>query len=448
MLKRNPARFSTAGRGLFAGLVLLALIGCSGVGMSNDEPSGSPGANNNGPANSEVRNQAMNEPTNTATGGTGANADGRLSAANTRFGFKLYSEIGRQSAGKNVFISPVSVALALAMTYNGAEGETKQAMARGLELSGMSLEEVNRAYAELHRSFQALDPKVQIEIANSLWGRKDTKFRPDFFQRTKEFYNAEVRALDFADASAPATINGWVKEKTHDKIGKIVDQIGQDSILFLINAIYFKGKWAEEFDKAETSDQDFTLSGGKVKKHPMMSQTGRYPYFKGDNFQAVSLPYGNKRVSMYVFLPEKGTGLEEFLKGMDGPAWDRWMSQFKETKGDIVLPRFKLEYEITLNDALKSLGMGLAFDADRADFSNMLQESQRAFISSVKHKSFVEVNEEGTEAAAVTSVEVQTTSIRVERDTFRMVVDRPFFFAIRDNQTGTILFMGSINDPA
>jgi serpin B len=405
--------------------------------MSSDKPSG---ANNNGAAASE----AMKEE-NKSTGG---NVDPRLSAASTKFGLKLYSEIGKQSAGKNVFISPASVALALAMTYNGAGGETGQAMARGLELSGMSLEEANRAYAELHKSLQSLDPKVQIEIANSLWGRKEMKFRPDFLDRAKEFYGAEVTSLDFNDPGAPAAINDWVSRKTHGKIGKIVDQIGQDSILFLINAIYFKGKWTDEFEKAETTDQDFTLAGGKVKKHPMMSRTGRYPYFKGENFQAVSIPYGNKRVSMYVFLPEKGASLDEFVKGMDGAAWDGWMSRFRETKGDIVLPRFKLEYEITLNDALASLGMGVAFDPDRADFSGMLQEGRRAFISSVKHKSFVEVNEEGTEAAAATSVEVQTTSARIERDTFRMVVDHPFFFAIRDNQTGMILFMGSINDPS
>lgn len=435
MRKRKSPLFGTAGRAIPVGLVLLALIGCSSVGMSNDKPASPLASNNNGPS--------MNEPNKSA----GVNVDGRLSAANTRFGFKLYSEIGKQSAGKNVFVSPASVALALAMTYNGSEGETRQAMARGLELSGMTLEEINRAYSDLHKSLLSLDPKVQIEVANSLWGRKEVSFRADFLQRTKEFYNAEVSALDFNDPSAPSTINDWVKKKTHDKISKIVDQISQDSILFLINAIYFKGKWADEFEKANTSEQDFTLASGAVKKHPMMSRTGRYPYLKGKNFQAIGLPYGNKRVSMYVFLPEKGTGLEDFLKGMDGQTWDGWMSQFKETKGDIVLPRFKLDYEITLNDALSGMGMGVAFEPDRADFSGMLQTGQRAFISGVKHKTFVEVNEEGTEAAAVTSVEVQTTSARIERDTFRMVVDRPFFCAIRDNQTGTILFMGSINEP-
>jgi serpin B len=217
--------------------------------------------------------------------------------------------------------------------------------------------------------------------------------------------------------------------------------------LFLINAIYFKGAWSTEFDKAKTKDDVFTIGSGSQKRLPMMTQSGKYDYYEAANFQAVSLPYGSGRVSMYVFLPAAGTTINQFLPSLTTANWDAWMKSFSKTQGAIVLPRFKVEYEITLNDALKALGMGVAFDPDRANFSGILQTAQNAFISKVKHKTFAEVNEEGTEAAAVTSAEISVTSVAVPRKSFKMVVDRPFFFAIRDNKTGSVLFLGSIVDP-
>jgi serpin B len=423
------------GRAIVA-LTLLCLLGCSNISQSSV-------ANINQASNRNTNDSVMNENQNKPAGDK---FDSRLASANTRFGFNLFAEIAKQSTGQNIFISPASVSLCLAMAYNGAETETKQAMARALEVQGLSLNEMNSAYADLKAALENPDPKVQLQIANSLWARSGLAFKPDFIQRTKQFFGAEVTDLNFNDPGAPATINQWVSDKTKGKIVKIVDSISPDSILFLINAIYFKGTWAKEFDKDRTKEDDFTLGSGSQKRLPMMSASGNYRYHENDEFQAVSLPYGGGRTSMYIFLP-KAAGLAAFQKKLSVANWESWMKEFNEMEGDLSLPRFKIDYEITLNDALKALGMGVAFDGGRANFRGMIQSTQNVFISQVKHKTFAEVNEEGTEAAAVTSTEMRTTSAIRPRQKFQMVVDHPFFCAIRDNTTGTILFMGSITDP-
>lgn len=434
MIKRTTGLHITA----LTLLVLASLYcaGCSSV-TSSDAINTNRLANHNGAAMKE-------QPQATAI-----KVDPAVVAANTRFGFKLYSEVlkDKQALGKNVFVSPSSVALALAMAYNGAEAETRQAMASAMEIDGRKLEDVNRAYKDLRAALESADPKVQLQIANSIWSRQGLALKPDFVKRTRESFNAEVSELNFDDPASASIINKWVSGSTNGKIEKIVDQIERDSLMFLINAIYFKGKWSDQFDKARTKDQPFKLADGRQKPHPMMVQSGNYAYFEGEGFQAASLPYGGGRVSMYIFLPREGTSLDQFHRQLKAENWDSWMTSFEKTPGEIALPRFKLEYDISLNDALKALGMGLAFDPDRANFSGMFEDPRDAFISKVKHKTFVEVNEEGTEAAAVTSVEVQATSARMPREPFRMVVDRPFFCAIRDNDSGAVLFMGSIIDP-
>ncbi len=422
--KRLPR--CTAARALIAGLLLMA---SSSMSASN------PVANSNDP-NPERTEMQEHKPLD----------DRPLVAANTKFGFKLYAEVLAASAGNNVLISPSSVGLALAMTYNGAEGETKEAMARALELRGLSLEEVNNAAAELQAALDSPDAKVRLEVANSLWSRKGYTFKPEFIGRIKRFYAAEVADLDFNDPGAPARINGWVNGKTRGKIDRIVDAIKADTVLFLINAIYFKGSWSVEFDPDQTKEGDFNLAGGRKKRVPMMHRSGTYRYLAGDKFQAVSLPYGDGRVSMYIFLPGPGASLQELHHSLTAKNWQAWMAQFEDTPGDIALPRFKVAYEIELNAALKALGMRTAFEGG-ADFSGMISTVEPVSISRVKHKTFAEVNEEGTEAAAVTSVEIRVTSMPLPGRTFHMVVDRPFFFAIRDNHTGTMLFMGALTEP-
>lgn len=376
-----------------------------------------------------------------------AEVNAKLVEANTRFGFKLFSQILKQDADKNVFLSPSSMAIALTMTYNGAREQTQQAMAETLEFFGMSLQEVNQANATLKAMLENPDPKVQLSIANSLWARNEFPLNPKFVQKSNEFYGAKVTTLNFSDPSSLSIINTWVEQSTNGKINWIVDKIDPTTNLFLINAIHFKGSWTREFEKAATQERPFTLLNGTQKQHPMMSQSGDYGYYQNELFQALSLPYGEGRLSMFIFLPNQEVGLKGFYESLNAKNWEKWMNQFAVKEGSIVLPRFKLEYDIELNDALKALGMEVAFAPDRANFTGMTSNpADSAYINQVKQKTVVEVSEEGTEAAAATSVGINIISY-TPSERFNMTVDRPFFCAIRDNQTGTILFMGSIVEP-
>ena len=251
------------------------------------------------------------------------------------------------------------------------------------------------------------------------------------------FFGAEIAALDFNSPQAIATINDWVNTNTNGKIEKIVEIINPLTMLFLINAIYFKGNWQDEFDKAMTRPGIFHLANGNQKQVQMMRREGEYPYFRGENFEATSLPYGDGRLGMYIFLPNPDSNINEFLEKLNTENWKGWISQFRDREHDMMLPRFKLEYEVKLNDTLKALGMEVAFSGG-ADFSGM---GQNLFISEVRHKTFVEVNEEGTEAAAVTVVIPDASGPPVFR------VDRSFFFTIYDAETETILFMGTVTEP-
>jgi serpin B len=369
-----------------------------------------------------------------------------LIAADTRFAFKLFDALTQQERERNIFISPTSVALALLMAYNGAHGETQRAMAAALELDGMSLDDINRVGADLMQALEQLDPQVRLAIANSLWIRKGIDFDHSFMHRLQELYHAEAIELDFAAPASVQRINTWVNERTNDKISSILDQLDRLAVLVLINAIYFKGNWTSAFDKAKTTDHPFTLPSGQKKTVPMMRRAGEWRYYWDSALAAVSIPYGSGRLTMDVFLPEERGGLQAFYQLLSGTNWQIWTHQFRKAEGTVMLPRFKLEYEIKLNAALSALGMEMAFDRRRADFSAMCR-SEQISISQVKHKTFVDVNEEGTEAAAVTAVEFRALGMIAHDRRFTFIVDRPFFFAIRDTRTGAILFMGSIVDP-
>ncbi|MEG4856195.1 serpin family protein [Microcoleus sp. K1-B6] len=370
------------------------------------------------------------------------NVDARLVAANTKFGFNLFHTLSKQQPDQNIFISPTSVALALSMTYNGVSGETKQEMTKVLELTGMTPQEINAANQALQNSLQKVDPNVQVSIANSLWAKQGFSLKPEFQQTNQEYYKANLTELDFMNPQVPSIINNWVSQKTQGKIDQIVKEISPDQVLFLINAIYFKGNWETPFDKSQTANQTFSLPDGTSKQHPMMSQEGSYGYYETDKFQAVSLPYGEEgALAMYIFLPDSNSNLATFLQELTPENWNQWMQflKFRTEDGSIEIPRFKMEYEVELNSTLIALGMAGIFERSKADFSPMTDDN--VAVDSVKHKTFVEVNEEGTEAAAVTSMDVSFCP------PFYMNVNRPFFCAIRDNTTGTILFMGTIVDP-
>jgi serpin B len=415
--------------GVYLPLLALLLAGCGNVattGVSN-EPSPQPSTGNQ-------------------TAESTRKVDPRLVDANNQFGFALLHQLREADKGKNVFLSPASITLALAMTYNGAAGETEQAMAKAMQLEGMSKEELNQAALDLRRSLQSADPKVELTIANSLWARQGISFKRQFLDANRQYFGAQVSVLDFASPEAPQVINRWVDASTKGKIQKIVDHIPASTVMFLINAIYFHGKWQKPFDKSLTQEKPFHLANGEQKRVPMMAQTGKFPYLQGEGFQMVSLPYGGGRLSMVIALPKEGVSLSEWLHSLDAKSWKEWTSRLVTTDGELQLPRFQMGYEKTLNDALKALGMEVAFDPDRADFTGM-REVRDLFLQKVHHKAVAEVNEEGTEAAAVTSVQVGITSVQQPRPPFKMVVDRPFFFAIRDSRTGMVLFLGAVYEP-
>lgn len=368
----------------------------------------------------------------------------KLVQADNTFGFKLFREIIDREPNRNIFISPTSVAMALAMADNGAADSTKVAMEKTLELSGLSLEEINQSYKSLIEMLTGLDPKVRFEIANSVWYREGFPIKEEFLKTNQTFFNAEVAGLDFSSSEAPKIINSWVDKNTNGKIKKIIESISPEMVTYLINAIYFKGSWTEEFEKKKTSDDEFIMAGGAKTPCKMMFQEGSYAYYADSVVQAIDLPYGAGHYSMTVILPQPDVDLDNLIARIDMAQWNTWQSNLAKSEGKIYLPKFKLEYELTLNDVLAAMGMGIAFDRDKANFAKISREGP-LWISEVKHKTFVDVNEEGTEAAAVTSIGIALASM--EPSGFVMRVDRPFIFAIRERQSGTILFLGKIVQP-
>ncbi|MBE9228941.1 serpin family protein [Phormidium sp. LEGE 05292] len=371
----------------------------------------------------------------------------QIVAANTRFSLKLFSHLQTKQANQNLFISPASVSVALAIAYNGSNGETRQAIGRTLELQQISIQDVNEANALLKKHLLESSFKSQLCIANSLWIDRQETIKPDFNQKIKQYYQAEIKSIDFRQNHASVTINDWVKKSTNGKIDTIIERIEPNTTFLLLNAIYFAGSWKYPFAKNLTQDYPFTLANGTQKSVKMMfQQIPGIKYYENELFQAINLPYADNRLSMYIFLPNKSLGLRGFYQNLSHENWQKWMGKFNSNELDndysqlisVGLPRFKLEYETDLVDTLKALGMQIAF-SQNADFSAMTVPP--LWIDKVQHKTFVEVNEEGTTAAAV------TTMGGTRGGGMQIIVDRPFFCVIGDNLTGTILFMGSIADP-
>ncbi len=368
----------------------------------------------------------------------------KLIAAQTQFSFNLFSALQKQTPNKNLFISPISVSQAIAMLYNGAAGDTQKAIGTTLGLGDLSLSDFNASSEDLRDALEYPDPSVQLSIANSIWTNQNTPIKPDFLSRNQRFYKAKVESLDFTNPQSVKTINNWVKRNTQGKIEGIVEELKDSDKLLLVNATYFKGTWTKPFNPELTKPQPFTTPDGK-KTVQMMDQRGSYRYLETDELQAIALPYGKRRLQMYVFLPKEGKTIADLLPLFEKSSeTDDWTQNFASNPGRIQLPRFKMESKFRLENALTSLGMGLAF-TPKADFSNLSDRPSQ--IDQVLHKTFVEVNEVGTEAAAVTSIGIRTTSIEVTKNPFTMKVDRPFLCILRDDQTGAILFMGAIVNP-
>ena len=365
-----------------------------------------------------------------------------------RFAFRLFRELAGQQKAENVFFSPASVMLCLGMLLRGATGQTQEAIAKVLEVADLKPQELRTVIVALKSALRIEAADLLLQAGNSLWCNQQWPPCDEYLAGVREDYDAEVNILDFRQAEAVTRINSWVLKKTRGKIGSIVDWLDPLSSLVAINAIYFKDSWSKQFDPALTLEDSFHTSHGRVLKVPFMSQHGSYAYDGSSKIQIVRLPYKTQRLAMYVCLPSKRSSLQEFRQDLNSAAWENWMRRLETTAGHIRLPRFKLTYQSPLNSALSKLGMGVAFDPQRARFDRIHPPPPGIWIDTVLHRALVEVNEEGTEAAAVTAVVFLESALWHSRPvrTFEMIVDRPFFFAVRDHLTNTILFMGSVEE--
>jgi len=375
--------------------------------------------------------------------------DKGLVARSTRFAISLLNELQREDENINMFISPLSISIALVMLYNGAESLTKDAMAEALQLKGMQVSDVNGTYRKMSESLKNIESSVSLTIGNSIWARKsfEPSIKDDYKQILHDNFSSELLTREFSDPQTVEEINQWVKRETGGKIEKYFDRLDRDASMLLINAVYFKGEWVKKFNESRTLQRSFTLSSGRRIKVDMMANTGNYLYYSGEGAQAARLPYGRGKIAMYVILPDEGTDLDSYVDELEQEKLDGIISRMIDTEIELQIPRLKLEYgKKQLNKALTRMGMGIAFNGAFADFRGIASvDPERLFVSSVDHKAVVEVNEKGTEAAAVTSIGIRATSMIMTAR--RFVVNRPYLFLIRDDRSGLILFMGKILDP-
>lgn len=359
--------------------------------------------------------------------------------ANTQFAANLFEMFSKDDLEENVFFSPYSISMALSMVYQGADTTTKEAMAKALNYTGLTDEEINKSYKDQLSYFKKLYPQVELNVANSIWIRENFNVKESFLNKNKEVFDAKSAYLDFSKSEACEIMNKWISDATKGKIDNVIaPPIDPETIMYLMNAIYFRGNWAEHFDLMQTKESYFTNIKGEKKLVPMMNKTDKYNYAETSEYRAVELPYGAGNISMYCILPEQGN-VNDLIDQFDSVKWNEIKSKLSMGSNiRLSIPRFKIEYEPKdIVDKLIELGMGGAFFRG-ADFSGI---SEDVWITDVKHKAVIDVNEKGTEAAAVTIIGVGTTTMPNS-----FIADRPFMFVIADNETGTILFMGKVVD--
>jgi serpin B len=363
-------------------------------------------------------------------------------SADNSFAFDLFKTVNQSENGNNFFISPFSVSQALGMVYNGAAGATKTAMETTLRRNGFSADEINAYYKKLADGLLGADPSTQLKIANSIWTRNNLPVLQSFYDVNTTYYGAKAQSLDFSQSSSKDIINNWCSQNTNGKIPSIIDQISNDVMMYLINAVYFKGIWKSQFKTSDTFNGSFAAATGSVSVK-YMKQENTFNYFGNDSVQCAELPYGNGAFSMVVVLPASKYSVDQIANKLNGSTWKSWLEAMRSTNLHVELPKFKLSYKTVLNDALMQMGMGVAF-SDFADFSKIVNGGGLA-INCVLHKTFVAVDEEGTEAAAVTAVEMGYTAANPTTTPF--IVNRPFLFFIKEKSTGTILFAGKMLNP-
>jgi len=364
-----------------------------------------------------------------------------LAQDNDDFGFDIFKALHKKHLKDNLFISPFSISTALSMTVNGANGDTYEEMINTLKYKGWKLDELNKAYKVYIDIVPYLDDDVKLKIANSIWYRNGSEVLPEFINTNKTDYKSEIYSRDFSKTETKDEINGWVEDKTEGKIKDILDRITPDAVMYLINAIYFKGNWMHKFDKKKTYKKNFIKEDGtKVKADMMISDKFHIPYYKNNIFKMIDLPYGDSIFSMSVLLPIGNHKVDDIISNLDIQSWNEYVGNLTPVEMSIQLPKFKVEFKDSLKNVLRDLGIVKAF-SPAADFTK-ISTIGGIYIDDVIHQSFVEVDEEGTEAAAATVVVPKYTSAGEY-----FVTDRPFVFVIRDNKTKSVLFIGKLMNP-
>jgi len=365
--------------------------------------------------------------------------------ADKNFGFEIFREVYTLSEEDNIMISPLSVSYALGMTYNGADGTTLQAFNDVLHFGDLTTEEVNESYKDLMDQLLHLDDQVEFSIANSIWYRLGFQILAEFIKTNKDYFDADVKEIDFGDPQTVEVINQWIEDKTNDKIKDMLDFIPPDAVMYLINAIYFNAQWKYEFEKEDTYEGDFNLADGTKDQVDYMRVTGNFVYTSNEDFTAVELPYGDSTFSMVVMLPSPGKEVSDLVAKLDVVHWDSWFDNSKLMGVQVDFPKFKYDFKELLNDPLINLGLGVAFSQSDADFTK-INPAGNLFISRVIHQTFIDVQEEGTEAAAATIVEMCDSGIGGSSPIY-FRVNKPFLYLIKENSTGAIIFIGKVGKP-
>ncbi len=367
-----------------------------------------------------------------------------INTSNT-FGFEFFKKVIEISGiESNMMVSPLSVSMALGMTRNGASGNTLEAMTNTLGFAGMSENDINESYKYITQTFTSLDPKVKMQIANSIWYSNTFTVEQPFVLTNQQYFDASITPLDFSSPGAVNTINNWVNEKTNKLIPGIIDQIPGDAIMYLVNTVYFKGQWRNQFDKAKTQQKSFNLTDGTEVQAPAMIQQETLSYYKGSGFEAIELPYNQGNFTMNIILPDVGKSVNDIIPLLSLENWSNWSSQFMNKDIQLQMPKFKYEYEEKeMIPILSDMGMGVAFN--NADFTR-INSGGGLSITRVLHKTYIATDEEGTEAAAVTAVEVGITSA-LPGQPYYFTINRPFIYFIQEKSTGTILFIGTVMNP-
>ena len=369
-----------------------------------------------------------------------------LVMAQRSFGLKLLARLVDQFPGRNIFFSPADLGSALALLYNGAGGSTRRAIAEALGLRDITPDQLNQFFAAYQSLMNSPAGEVDLAKASALWVKAGSRLNNEFVRLGVEWFDIEISQVDFKDPQTRIAINTWVANKTRGLIESTSGSVGPESILLLTSALYFKGLWALPFDPSLTKERSFTTYKGSRKNVPMMSKTSEFHYLENRDFQAVRLDYKGGQFSLTLFLPAAQSDLQGFQATLSAKRWGRWMRQFKLRPGTVMLPRFQVKFNASLHRAFEALGLGVLFDPDSANLDGIMSDGPSPFLTGVQHQAFVDLDEEGTEAAAATELLLAVSYTPRPPKVFLMMVDRPFFFAIQDNAAGIPLFLGSVYD--